>query len=288
MGRGREAGASKQPVVQSVVRAARIAQALALAPEGMQLRELTARVGLHKTTVLRLLNTLISLGLACKEERTGRYRWQPLRLLWLAGPLRDAVSAVQLVDVVLEDLVAQTGETAAIVLPSLDCRSLVVVSAVLSDDPLVADLRERTHLPMHAMAGGKIFLAALPRGEAYAWMEGGLPAVTKHTVTSPDALMAELGEVASQGYAVSKEECVAGLNTLAVPVLDRTGGVEAALVLIGPASRMGERKMLGFVPQLQAASQRLSKLLASLNLSGRGGAGGSHNGPPPQSPFRAL
>lgn len=290
----------KGEIVQSVVRAARVAQALAVAPGGMQLREITARVGLHKTTVLRLLNTLISLGVACKDARTGRYRWQPVRWLWLAGPLRDAVSATQLVDVVLEELVAETGETAAFVLPSLDCRSVVVASAALPDDPLLADPRERTELPMHAVAGGKIFLAALPQDEVNAWMERGLPAVTEHTVTSPDALMAELAQVASQGYAVSKQECVAGVNTLAVPVFDRTGGVEAALVLVGPASRMGERKMLGFVSQLQAASQRLSELLASLNLSGRGGAGGSsgepppeiadgsQDGAPPQPPFRVL
>jgi len=266
----------------------------------MQLRELTARVGLHKTTVLRLLNTLISLGVVCKDERTGRYRWQPLRVLWLASLLRDAASAAQPVDVVLEELVSQTGETAAIVLPSVDRRSLVVASAALSDDVLLTDPREVLDFPMHATSGGKIFLAGLPPGEADAWVARGLPAVTEHTITSPDALMVELAEVASQGYAVSKEECVAGLNTLAVPVVDRTGGVEAALVLAGPASRMGERKMLGFVPQLQASSQRLSEVLASLKLSGRGGAGGrsgdprpetadgSHDGPHPQPPFRVL
>lgn len=288
----------KGQVVQSVVRAARVAQALIVAPEGVRLRDLTDTLGLRKTTVLRLLNTLISLGVARKDGKTGRYRWHPVGLMWLGSPLRDAVSAKQVVDAVLEELVAETGETAAFALPSLDGRSVLMASAVLADDPLLTDPREMPDLPMHTMAAGKIFLAALPSQEADAWMASGLPAITEHTVTSRDSLMSELARVASQGYAVSKEECVVGVHSLAVPLGDQTVGVGvgAALELLGPASRMSEEKMLGFVPHLQAAAQRLSEALASLNLSDAMGAGGSppqtgngaQEGLPLRPPFRVL
>jgi len=286
----------KGQVVQSVVRAARVAQALIVAPEGARLRDLSEKLGLRKTTVLRLLNTLISLGVARKDGKTGRYRWHPVRLMWLGMPLRDAVPVKEVVDAVLEELVAQTGETAAFALPSLDGRCVLMASAVVSDDPLLTDPREMPDLPMHTMAAGKIFLAALPSQEAEAWMASGLPAITEHTITSRDSLMADLARVASQGYAVSKEECVLGMNSLAVPLGNQSAGVEAALALVGPASRMSEEKMLGLVPHLQAAAQRLSEALASVNLSGAMGAGGpppqTDNGaqddPPSRPPFRVL
>ena len=59
--------------VHAVVRALAVLQALAEARDGVRLVELSQRVGLHKSTVYRLLRTLVDLGYVAQDSQRGLY-----------------------------------------------------------------------------------------------------------------------------------------------------------------------------------------------------------------------
>lgn len=59
--------------VHAVVRALAVLQALAEARDGLRLVDLSQRVGLHKSTVYRLLRTLVDLGYVAQDSQRGLY-----------------------------------------------------------------------------------------------------------------------------------------------------------------------------------------------------------------------
>ena len=60
--------------VQSIDRVFDIVEALSSSPHGMSLTDLAAAVGLHVSTVHRLLASLSSRGYVQKDIETGKYR----------------------------------------------------------------------------------------------------------------------------------------------------------------------------------------------------------------------
>lgn len=48
--------------IRSVNRAFQVLETIAAAPDGLRLHDLSLEVGLHKTTVFRLVRTLVQLG----------------------------------------------------------------------------------------------------------------------------------------------------------------------------------------------------------------------------------
>ncbi len=91
------------------------------------------------------------------------------------------------------------------------------------------------HLPLHATALGKAFLASFdePRVRSLA-EKGSLTGFTVNTITSVDALLAELETVRRRGYATENEELGLGRGCIAAPIRGRNGKVVAALSLSGP------------------------------------------------------
>ena len=71
----------------------------------------------------------------------------------------------------------------------------------------------------------------------------GLEPLTPRTLTSLEALQAELARVRHQGYALDDEECEVGVRCVAVPVRDFTGRVVASVSVTGPATRMTDAKI---------------------------------------------
>ena len=102
----------------------------------------------------------------------------------------------------------------------------------------------------HATADGKVMLAfgggPLPR-------ERDLIALTDRTITSREALAAEVADVHERGYATVFGEREVDVNAIAAPVLDRAGALAAILGLQGPATRLEDpTRLLG--PLLEATA----------------------------------
>jgi DNA-binding IclR family transcriptional regulator len=72
----------------------------------------------------------------------------------------------------------------------------------------------------HALAMGKVVLARLRPGALARYIGSGLTRYTPSTITAPDALARELGEVRANGYAVEREEFDRDFCCVAAPVLD--------------------------------------------------------------------
>ena len=85
---------------------------------------------------------------------------------------------------------------------------------------------------------------------------------TPQTVDSVAKLRAELKRVHQQGYALNDQELEMGLRSLAVPLFNAQGQVQAALNVGVHAGQMSAREMIDRVlPELQKAARELTLLM---------------------------
>jgi DNA-binding IclR family transcriptional regulator len=245
-------------IVQSVARAMRILQALAASPAGLS--EMVRRVDLPKSTVARILTTLEAVD-AIERDETGRvYRLGPaVQALATAagGPAQLAGFARPY----LEELTDATGEAAGISIP--DGYSVHYVDQTESTHPV--QVRDWTGelIPMHVVPSGLAIMAHWPADQTARYLDRELPGFTENSVTDPDLIRERLEVVRRQGWIWTHEEFVLGINSVAAPVLERSGHVTAALHVHGPAYRFPKDDDADYVGNLVAESaRRLSDALA--------------------------
>jgi DNA-binding IclR family transcriptional regulator len=112
---------------------------------------------------------------------------------------------------------------------------------------------------------GKALLASLHHSEVKRIIaDKGLKRYTRHTITDPRELEAELDKVRALGYAVDNEEIMDSLRCIAAPVKDNNGKTCAAISVSGPVSRLdGEN----FRRALETITQTALEISVSLGYS---------------------
>lgn len=195
--------------------------------------ELAVELGLHKSTVSRLLAALERRGLVRREGE----RFAPGPELARLGAL--AVRGLPLAAAArspLELLAEQTGETVNLAVREGE-RALNVLQVDARHFVGVTDWTGRA-APLHASANGKALLAF---GDSP--LGGRLSRLTPRTIVDRGGLRAELERARSAGFAVAVEELELGLHAVAAPVFDATGSCVAAVSVSGPAYRLSEPRL---------------------------------------------
>lgn len=160
----------------------------------------------------------------------------------------------------LDGLVREVGETCNFT--TLDGAAVLYLDRVEAHWPLRLTLEVGSHVPLHCTASGKLFLAFLPAARRNTLLGAlSLEALTRNSLTDVPALQAECDAIAARGYATDREEFMAGLIAVAVPVRDAHGAVRAAIAVHAPAARMSLDDAVSRLPALQAAAARMAQYL---------------------------
>lgn len=256
-GRAMSNAATEAPAgVQSVDRALTILEVLARRGES-GVTEISAELGVHKSTAFRLVATLEQHGLVEQVEGRGKYRLG-VGLLRLAGATTARLDVVQEARPILKQLASDCAET--VNLATLSGGSALYLDQVAGPSALGSHNWVGQHIPLHATSNGKVLLAWLD-DEALKDVLGRLPAYTERTVTGRAALRRELEQVRQAGYAVAVDELEVGLAAVAAPVRGAHGEVIASMSVSGPTFRLTETRQAEVAPLLLAAAEELSHRL---------------------------
>lgn len=256
----------------TVHKALRVLEALAglvrQQPEGATLTELGRAAGFTASSTYRYLLPLISFGLVAQEPGNGHYRLG-LRTVEWGGLCLQSLNLRTVARPFAEELTHRTLETVYLAVP--DGEEVVYLDRI--DSPL--PLRPHTNLggrnPLHCTALGKAMLAADP--VLAARLEGrSLPARTSRTLTTPEALAAELVATGSRGYAVDDRENEAEVRCAGAAIRDHTGAVVGAISVSGPATRLTPERIRNEVgPLVRATAREISRAMGyALTGDGRG------------------
>lgn len=220
--------------VQSVERIFQLIESLAAHPAGAGLQRLAQDTGLAKSTVHRLLASLVSLGYAAQDEN-GRYRLT-LKMFELSSGIVNSMDIMDVAKVHLERLAQRTGEAVHLVIR--DGQDIVYIYKTESG-PMRMSSRVGLRSPLYCTGVGKAILATLPADEvAQIWQHTTPHKLTAHTIVEFDALQAQLTEVRTNGYAIDDEENELGVRCVAVAIPGVGGRADSAFSISGLAPYM--------------------------------------------------
>lgn len=221
--------------VNSVVRALGILQAFAQANGTLTLGEMSAKLGMPKSSLHRLVSTLEREGFLARHAETGRYQLG-LAVLRLAGPALASIDLREIARPYLEGLARELHDT--VHLAVLDRGDVIYIDKIESPSRVQMVSHIGGRVPAHCTGLGKAMLAHLSEDEVrHIVEERGLPAYTPATIVALHPLFAELRATRERGYAVDAGEHESMVRCVAAPIRDSraqmVGAVSATTVVAG-------------------------------------------------------
>jgi DNA-binding IclR family transcriptional regulator len=223
------------PTVQSVERAFAVLQCLSGGAAGVS--EIADRTDLPKSTVSRLLGTLVELGAVEQSEALGVYSLGEL-LIQLSASASPGRNLVTIARPYLVELVEQIDEAAG--LGVLDGNEVFYLDQV--DGGHEVQVRDWTgeSVAAHVVSSGLVLMAGASPDVRESFVSDALEAWTDNSVTDRALLEHRLDEVGRAGFAWVYEEMSEGLNSVAAPIINPAGTVIAAIHAHGPSYRFPE------------------------------------------------
>ncbi|RKP48790.1 IclR family transcriptional regulator [Cohnella endophytica] len=218
------------------------------------LTEIAGRVGLHKSTVHRLLATLEDKGFVTRDAATDKYRLG-LSVLELSAHLfrSDDPSVVLLPE--MEKLRDEISETISLYVR--DRSERVRIQAVQSMQAIRRVATVGARLPLSVGASSKVLLAFANDGDR----ETVLADPSWPAQLDLQTFAKQLDEIVSTGYATSFEEREPGAAAVAAPIFNRSGKLVAALAVSGPSNRLTPDRMHEYAPAIIESAHRMGALL---------------------------
>jgi IclR family acetate operon transcriptional repressor len=219
----------------------------------IRVAEASDALGVARSTAHRLLAMLQHFGFVRQNARTRAYHAGPA-LMEIGMAVIAEMDVQAAVRPHLEKLVDELGETAHVC--ALRGRDSVFLGCVESSKALRAGDRTGTALPAYATSAGKALLAALGDDAVRERFPNEiLEPLTRRTIRTRSALLAELRRVRERGYATNVDESETGLWAFGRAIRGRGGDVRAAITVSGPAARFRELDQNRVAAALQAACE---------------------------------
>ena len=234
----------------------------AFSKQSLSLTEVASTVGLDKSTVFRFVYTLEKLGYLDRDPETKRYR-PGLKVLRLGFGVLNNLEMTQIAQPYLKALSAKCGETTNMTIR--DGKEIVYVVRNKTQQVISVNLQLGSRLPAYCTSMGKAQLMDLSRDELRDLLgEGPYPVMGPNTITTLDALVAELDKVRQQGYAINDEEMAVGLRSVAAPVREADGQVAAAINISVPSARVSRQEMeMVLAPMVADTAHQISLALGA-------------------------
>jgi len=257
-----QSGKYSVPVVRSTFR---ILEELARS-QPLGLKEVTQSTSIAKSTVFRILNTLVQIGYVIRDANRD-YRISPV----LGRLLNEEAFNEELRRLALPlmlELRDRYGETVNLGVQEFD--KVTYIEVVPSEFALRLQESRGASVPAHASALGKAILAFSPQNVVEQLVrQHHLDNITPNTITDPDAFLAEIKRVRSAGLAFDRGEGSLLAVCIGAPILDEQGNAIAAMSISGPASRFNPKRDSSVIASLLKATTELSRAMRRIFLRAR-------------------
>jgi len=250
--------------MSQVDRITRILKAVAHSKTGLTNAHLAKTQNIPKSTLSKLLASLVSCDYLTLDTTTKQYRLGPM-LLYLGARYLENLDLIQIGQQFLQQLTLLTAEASALHIPT----GLEVAMVARTRKPMenisrallrLTEIGE--HAPMYATAAGKAILAHRSGSEIDRYLDSvTLVPFTKNTITDTERFRHQINDIRSAGISYNYEELNEGTIAASAPVFDLYRRPVAALTVITPSFRFDDKKRECIEPALREASAAFSKQL---------------------------
>lgn len=220
--------------------------------------EIANRIGMHKSTVSRILATFEQENLVERDADTRRFRLG-LGMIALAGPLLAELEERRVAYPVLRELTERTGETSALMVwngaESMCVEQIASRHQVKHLTPLGARYNEALSSSV------QVFLAAEAEDRVRRLLQSGeivLPGVDNAAI---EEYMLRLKDAAARGWAINFGETSIDEVGVASPVYDHRGDLVAAVLIPAPKFRVSQDTLADLGEACAEAARRITARL---------------------------
>lgn len=247
----------KEQKVQTLDRVMDIIELLSTSKQGMGVTEIGNRLNLHKSTVHRLITSLLKRGYIEKDAKTGLYKIG-LKFIEISSLHLHQLELKTEAAPFMRRLSETTGQVSHLAI--LDGTDVVYIEKF----DLVPSLRLYSQIgkrvPVYCTALGKVLMSSKTNGLRNQILDGiELKPFTKNTIIDRKVLEIELDKTQQRGWAVDNEEHEAGVCCIAAPVFDFTGKVIAAVSISGDKGTINSGQKDYFIKAVVDAAKDISK-----------------------------
>lgn len=243
--------------VASVDRAIELLFVLESASRDMGITELSKILGVQKSTVHNLVQTLMARDFV-RQTDSGRFTLG-FRLVRLGVAAADRLDLRRLADPILRELAAESNEY--VLLAVLHRNEVTIVDSVAPQRSTFLVPRIDFSHTFHCTALGKIFLAYLPDARRQEILQNPLTHFTPYTLVEEPAILAEIEKIRRQGYAVSCNETIEGVTCLGAPIFNAHGKLEAAVSISTASAQLSAENYQPMANILKEKAAAISKLI---------------------------
>jgi DNA-binding IclR family transcriptional regulator len=228
-------------LVQSVDRTLTILEVLSDYSDGLGITEISDLVSLHKSTVHRLLSTLIYKGYVVQEYETSKYKIT-FKLFELGSKKVHKLDLLKISRPYTKMLMESVNEVVHLIIR--EETDIVYIDKVEANNTISMASRIGKRNPMYCTATGKAILAFLPEDEILkVWNSSKIVKLTKNTNTDFILFKKELQTIKDNRFALDDEENEIGVKCVGAPIFDMNGDVVAAISVTGPVTRITDDKI---------------------------------------------
>jgi len=220
----------------------------------LTLTEIAVRVGLHKSTVYRLLASLEHKGFVIRDAESEKYKLG-FRLWELSANLSQADDPAVVLLPEMERLRDMIGETISLYVR--DGHERIRIQAVQSSQAIRRVAPVGVRLPLYVGASSKVLVAYADAEDR----ESLFSSPTWPVSIDQEAYERQLADIRASGFATSVEEREPGAAAVAAPILNRSGSMVAVLSVSGPANRLTVDKMKEHAAAIKDAAARMGKMV---------------------------
>jgi IclR family pca regulon transcriptional regulator len=247
-------------LVQGLERGLAVVRAFSHEAPSLTIAQVAERTRLTRAGARRYLMTLQSLGYVWQFG--DRFSLTP-RLLELGFSYLSTLDVASVCQPFMEQVTSTLHESCSVSV--LDEHDVVYVARMPAKRIMSINLAVGSRLPAHATSMGKVLLAYLPPDDLQRYLTTAtMERLTNRTIVDRVRLREILAETRRRGWALANEESEQGVRSIAVPIVNRTGLVRAAINVSGHASRVSLAQLRRiYLPVVQDAARGISQALGA-------------------------
>lgn len=209
-------------------------------PTGLQ--ELSNDLGLNKSTVHRILNSLICMDYVRQDAETSKYSLS-FKFCKISNQILSRNSMIDIARPYIRQLAELSGETVHLV--QIDDIHAVYIDKVESPRNSVRLVSMvGKSIPLYCSGVGKAMLADMPDESLRSiWEQSDIKKITEYTITDFAKFLEVIQDIRRNGYALDNEENEAGVRCIAVSLKNFQGRPSYAVSISAPKDRMDDRRI---------------------------------------------
>lgn len=208
----------------------------------MGLLDLSKELNLNKTTVHRILNSLICMDYARQDPESLKYSLT-FKFCGISTQILAKNNMISLARPYIKELAEQTGETVHLV--EIDGKQAVYIDKVEASQGSVRLISMvGKSIPLYCSGVGKAMLAGMSDAEIKEiWDSSNIRSLTEYTITDYPRFLDVIRQIRQKGYALDNEENELGVRCIAVSLKNYKGKPTYAISVSAPRDRMSDERI---------------------------------------------